>query len=198
MDPFRPFLILASGSLRRSQLLAEAGYRFEVEVPQVEEPEPGPNADPVAYVAHLAWRKAAAVAARRGAGLILAADTVCAVHGHILGKPRDRDDADRMIRLQEGRDSDVLTGLCLVRADRQEWVGAVERSVCRFRPLRDEERSAHLDGGAWIGKAGAYGIQDNDAFVCIVRGSRSNVVGLPMERLEELLGRYPALTSSLP
>src|SRR5439155_20581975 len=116
-----------------------------------------------------------------------AAHTVCAVRGRILTKPVDRDDAARMIRLQEGRDNEVLTALCLYRAETSEWVGAVEASVVRFRVLTDAERAAHLDSGRWQGKAGAYGIQDNDPFVAVVSGSWSNVVGLPMERLAALL-----------
>ena len=186
-------LILASASPRRRQLLTEAGYRFEVEPSGVEEPEPGPGDDPALYAAQLAWRKAAAVARRRRRGLVLAADTACAVAGEILNKPVDRDDAERMIRLQEGRDSDVLTGLCLFRAGRAEWVGAVEASAVRFRPLSDDERGAFLDSGRWRGKAGAYGVQDRDPFVSVVRGSFSNVVGLPMERLAALLREHPSL-----
>jgi nucleoside triphosphate pyrophosphatase len=189
-----PF-ILASASPRRRQLLADAGYRFEVDVPEVDEPTPDERTSPAEYVVQLAWRKAACVAARRTVGVILAADTVCAVDGHILGKPADRADAERMIRLQEGRDSDVITGLCLFRAERQEWVGAVETSVCRFRSLSDAERTVHLDSGRWRGKAGAYGIQDDDPFVSIVSGSRSNVVGLPMERLANLLSRFAELAA---
>jgi len=188
-------LILASASPRRRQLLAEAGYRFEVDAPQTVEPEPVDGSTPAEFVAHLAWRKAFDVAARHERGLILAADTVCAVAGHILGKPADRADAERMIRLQEGRDSDVMTGLCLYRIERNEWVGAVATSVCRFRSLTDAERAEHLDSKRWLGKAGAYGIQDNDPFVCVVRGSWSNVVGLPMELLATLLKEHPSLTS---
>jgi septum formation protein len=186
-------LILASASPRRQQLLAEASYEFEVDPSGVEEPEPEGPVDPAAYAAGLAWRKAAAVAARRKGGLILAADTVCAVGGTILNKPVDRADAERMIRLQEGRDTVVLTGLCLMNAGAGEWVGAVESSVVRFRVLTDEEREGHLDSGRWRGKAGAYGVQDNDPFVAVASGSWSNVVGLPMERLARLLRDYPAL-----
>jgi septum formation protein len=190
----KPFsLILASASPRRRQLLSEAGYSFEVEPSNFEEPEPEDSLSPFAYVSQLAWRKAAEVAVRRGRGLILGADTVCAVDGVILGKPADRADAERMIRLQEGRDSEVLTGLCLYRAEAAEWVGAVETSVCRFQTLSDAERAAHLDSDRWQGKAGAYGIQDNDPFVQVVRGSWSNVVGLPLERLEQVLEAYPHL-----
>src|SRR5262249_3333801 len=147
-----------------------------------------------AYVADLAFRKALAVLKRRWVGLILAADTACGVEGQILNKPVDRADAERMIRLQEGRDTLVVTGLCLLCAGGSQWVGAIETSIVRFRPLTDAERTEHLDSGRWEGKAGAYGVQDNDPYITVVRGSWSNVVGLPMERLEQLLRDFPNLT----
>jgi septum formation protein len=187
-------LVLASASPRRRELLAEAGYEFEVDPSDVEEPEPGSAVSPIVYVAQLAWKKALAVAQRRRAGLILAADTIGAVDGLIFNKPIDRVDAERMIRLQEGRQSDVLTGLCLFRADRLEWVGAVVASVVWFKALDDAERTAYLDSNRWQGKAGAYGVQDRDPFVEVVRGSFSNVVGLPLERLAVLLRDHPSLT----
>src|SRR4051812_216227 len=137
-------LILASASPRRKQLLTEAGYTIEVDPSDIDEPEPAPGTHAADYVALLAWRKAAAVARRRGGGLVLAADTACAVEGEILNKPLDRADAERMIRLQEGCDTEVLTGVCLYRAGRDEWVGAVEVSVVRFRVLDDAERRAFL------------------------------------------------------
>jgi septum formation protein len=186
-------LILASGSPRRRQLLAEVGYEFEVDPSDEDEPGPAAGVDPRDYAAGLAWRKARAVARRRGAGLILAADTVCAVGGEILNKPADRADAERMIRLQEGGDADVITGLCLHRGDRDEWIGAVELSVVRFRALSDVERADYLDSGRWEGKSGAYGVQDGDPFVSVARGSFSNVVGLPLERLAALLAAHPSI-----
>ncbi|SIN81106.1 septum formation protein [Singulisphaera sp. GP187] len=187
-------LILASASPRRKQLLTEAGFAIEVDPSDFDEPDPAPGTLAVDYVAMLAWRKAAAVARRRGQGLVLAADTACAVEGEILNKPLDRADAERMIRLQEGRDTEVLTGVCLYRAERHEWVGAVEVSVVRFRVLDDAERRAFLDSNRWAGKAGAYGVQDRDPFVSVARGSFTNVVGLPMERLAALLREFPSLT----
>jgi len=190
-----PRLILASSSPRRRQLLEDAGYAFEVEPSGIEEPEPTPGELPDVYAAQLAWRKAADVASRRGSGLILAADTVCSVGGQILNKPRDRSDAERMIRLQEGHDTEVISGVCLYRADRHEWIGAIEASVVHFRPLGEEERDDYLESGRWQGKSGAYGVQDRDPFVSVVRGSFSNVVGLPMERLADLLENYVALTA---
>lgn len=192
--PERPRLILASLSPRRKLLLTEAGYTFEVIPSDVDEPEPDPGACPREYVSRLAWKKAKAVAEGLKEGLILAADTTCWVEGEILNKPVDRADAERMIRLQEGRDTEVMTGLCLYRADRGEWVGAVDVSTVRFRPLSDEERETFLDSNRWEGKAGAYGVQDQDPFITVSRGSVTNVVGLPMERLAWLFEHYPALT----
>ncbi len=187
-------LILASASPRRRQLLAEAGYEFEVDPSGIDEPEPSGPVDVAWYVSELAFRKAASVALRRGRGLVLAADTSCAVDGVILNKPVDRADAERMIRLQEGRHVEVLTAIVLYRAEAREWAGAVESTVVRVRPLSDAERDEHLDSGRWEGKAGAYGVQDDDPFVTVVSGSWSNVVGLPMERLAELLRRHAGLT----
>lgn len=186
-------LILASASPRRRQLLTEAGYSIEVDPSGVEEPEPDGPVDPASYVAELSWRKAHAVAIRRRSGLILAADTTCDLDGRLLNKPVDRDDAERMLRAQEGRELEILTGLCLYRAERAEWVGAVERSVVFVRELTDQERSAYLNSGLWQGKAGAYGVQDDDPFVSVRSGSWSNVVGLPMERLESLLREHGSL-----
>ena len=186
-------LILASASPRRRALLEAAGYDFEVDPSGVDEPEPTGPIDVARYVADLAARKAWKVATRHRSGLILAADTACMIDGAILNKPADRADAERMIRLQEGRDVLVVTGLVLQRADRDEWVGAVERSVVHVRPLTDRERQEHLDSGLWEGKAGAYGVQDDDPFVTLKSGTHSNVVGLPMERLDALLRDHPSL-----
>ncbi len=190
----KPRLILASESPRRRQLLEEAGYRFDVVPSGIDEPEPEEEIQPSAYAAQLAWRKAAEVAGRLGTGLILAADTVCAVGDQILNKPLDRADAERMIRLQEGRETPVISGVCLYRADRHEWVGAVEVSVVSFRQLSEAERQQYLDSERWRGKSGAYGVQDRDPFVSVILGSFSNVVGLPMERLASLLEAYSSLT----
>lgn len=186
-------IILASASPRRCQLLKQAGYTIEVDPSGIDEPEPNGPIDPAVYVAELAWRKAHAVAVRRRTGLILSADTTCDLDGVLLNKPVDRADAERMIRAQEGRELEILTGLCLYRADRAEWVGAVERSVVSVRTLTDQERDGYLESGLWQGKAGAYGVQDDDPFVNVVTGSWSNVVGLPMERLEALLRQHDLL-----
>lgn len=187
-------LTLASASPRRRQLLTDAGFAFDVDPSGIEEPEPTGPVDVRMYVAELAWRKAFEVGARHPDRLILAADTSCAVAGQILNKPIDRADAERMIRLQEGRNTEVVTGLVLYRPDRAEWVAALETSVVHFRNLTDAERNDHIDSRRWEGKAGAYGVQDQDRYIEVVSGSWSNVVGLPMERLAVLLEQHPSLT----
>ncbi len=188
-------LILASASPRRRQLLAAAGYALTIDPSGIDEPEPEGPVDPAAYVAELAWRKAHSVAARHSEGLVMAADTTCALDGVLLNKPVDRNDAERMLRAQEGRAVLIFTGLCLYRSDRYEWIGAVEESVVQVRKLTEEQRREHLDSGRWEGKAGAYGVQDDDPFVTVQSGSWSNVAGLPMERLERLLRDYPHLSA---
>ena len=192
----KPALILASASPRRKALLEAAGYPIEVDPSDIDEPAPSAGEDLEPYVSLLAWRKAAAVAGRRASGLVIAADTACAVGGEILNKPVDRADAERMIRLQEGRDTSVSTGICLHCTGRAVWLGAVETSVVRFRPLSDIERTAYLDSARWAGKAGAYGLQDDDPWIKVVAGTWSNVVGLPMERLASLLNEFPRLTDT--
>lgn len=191
-----PPLILASASPRRRALLETAGYRFVVDPSDIDEPPPDPGTAVADYVAQLAWRKARAVGARHPDALILAADTACAVLGEILNKPIDLADAERMIRLQEGRDTEVVTGVCLYRADLNEWAGASEVSVVRFRPLTDSERAGYLVSDRWEGKAGAYGLQDDDPWIRVVSGTWSNVVGLPMERLARMLRDHPGLTTA--
>jgi septum formation protein len=190
---FSATFVLASASPRRRQLLAAAGYRFSVDPSHIEEPEPLGPCDVRLYVSELAYRKAWNVGQRHPEDLVLAADTACAIDGQILNKPVDRQDAERMIRLQEGRPIEVVTGVILLRFDVSQWVGAVESSVVLVRPLSDAERIAYLDSGLWEGKAGGYGVQDDDPFVSIISGSFSNVVGLPMERLAELLEQHPLL-----
>ena len=175
-------------------MLREADYEFEVDPSGIDEPDPIAEMSPWAYAAHLAWRKAAEVARRRSSGLILGVDTICVVDGQILNKPLDRSDAERMIRLQEGNDTHVISGICLYRADRHEWLGAVEVSVVRMKPLTDPERSVYLDSERWEDRSGGYGVEDEDPFVTVIRGSFANVVGLPMERLEILVQTYSSLT----
>jgi len=184
-----PKLILASRSPRRRELLEAAGYRFEV-VPPSEEAECAlcSGETPAELVARLARQKAADVAGRVAEGLVLACDTVAECDGQVLGKPLDEDDARRMLLSLSGREHRVLTGLCLWPVPGGEPRVRVDVTVLRMDRLRPEQLDEYLASGRWEGKAAAFGYQDRLGWVHVERGSPSNVVGLPMELLAEMLG----------
>jgi septum formation protein len=178
-------LILASASPRRTDLLREAGYVFEVEPADVDEAELA-GEPPAAYVVRVAAMKARAIAAGHPDEAILAADTTVVIDGAMLAKPADDADATRMLGLLSGRTHDVLTGVVLVRAGRES--SAVVGTRVRFRPLTVAEIDWYVASGEPRDKAGAYGVQGLAArFVESVDGSYSNVVGLPIGAVRALL-----------
>jgi len=181
-------LILASQSPRRRELLEAAGYDFEVR-------RPSPSAEsglrsgesPAEFAARLAYQKAADVAGRIEAGLVLACDTVAECDGRILGKPKDEADARAMLASLSGRRHRVLSGVCLWRVPSGRPIVRVAETTLRMDVLSDEQIDRYLAGGGWKGKAGAFGYQDRLGWVHVLEGSESNVVGLPMELLAEML-----------
>ena len=183
-----PKLILASGSLRRRELLREAGYRFEV-CPPAPDAECGlcPGENPAQLVARFARGKAADVAGRVSSGLIVACDTVAECDGKILGKPADEDHARRMLQTLRGREHRVYSGLCLWKKPGDEPLVRVDVTTLGMDPLSDRQVDDYLAGGQWKGKAGAFGYQDRTGWVHVLQGSPSNVVGLPMELLADML-----------
>ena len=183
----RQRLVLASASPRRAALLARAGYAFDILPADVDESrqpgEPAPD-----YVDRLARRKAAAVATRHMDRIVIGADTAVVIDGEVLGKPRDAGDAVRMLRGLSGKAHQVLTGVAVQHAAR--CVSAVERTVVHFAELDDAQIAWYVGTGEPSDKAGAYGLQGSGArFVTRIEGSRSNVIGLPLGRLDELLGQ---------
>jgi septum formation protein len=182
-----PHIILASSSPQRRRLLDEAGYEFEVMEPDDREPDPRLFDSPTAYVAHAAWLKAQQIATRVNSGLVLAADTVVALGSQIIGKPIDRDDARRILRQLSGSVHQCLTGICLWSCPENYWTGAVDSTDLRMRELTSDELEDYLASNRWVGKAGAYAIQEPDPYVATIRGSHSNVVGLPMEFIDRLM-----------
>ncbi len=181
-------LVLASASQRRRQLLEEAGYSFIVDVSDFDEAAVTPDSDAGAYAARLALGKAMSVASRRPNDIILGADTICQCDGEIIGKPRDRQDAERITRKLFSRPHQTITGIAIVRM--RDDLRIVMHDVTTVYPkkMTEEQIAAHLTGGTWEGKAGAYAIQETgDEFVKRLDGSLSNVVGLPMELLEKVL-----------
>jgi septum formation protein len=188
-----PHLILASSSPRRRELLAEAGYTFEVIAPSVAA-ECGvcSRETPPEMVARLAHQKAADVAGKIEAGLILGCDTVAECRGHILGKPLDRDHARQMLELLRGQAHSVYSGVCLWRVPGDQTLVRVARTQLRMDAVSDAELEAYLDTDQWQGKAGAFGYQDGLDWLHIMEGSESNVVGLPLELLAEMLREFTA------
>lgn len=186
-----PKLILASRSPRRRGLLAEAGYPFEVHPPS-EAAECGVCSDesPSQLVARLAYQKAADVARRIHEGLVLGCDTVVECRGQILGKPSDQEHARAMLKTLSGREHHVFTGLCLWRVPDGQPAVRVAVTTLRMDELTPKQLDAYLAAGQWEGKAGAFGYQDGLDWVRVVEGSESNVVGLPMELLAEMVRTY--------
>jgi septum formation protein len=190
-------LILASASPRRRELLAQAGYVFEVRPAQVNE-DPRAGEDPIAYVVRLAREKAQAVflgagnrdqgsaVANEGSVIVLGADTTVEVDGRILGKPEDAADAARMLRMLSGRTHRVITGVAIVTAERTEV--AAEVTGVRFLTLSDEEIAEYVATGEPMDKAGAYAIQGRAAkWIPRIEGDYFNVVGLPLALVNTML-----------
>lgn len=185
-------LVLASASPRRADLLRAAGYTFSVD-PAGDEAECGVCTRETApqLVARYAFRKAADVVRRHTRAMILAADTVASCHGQILGKPRDVAHAEAMLRMLRGQRHDVYTGVCLWSATDGRCVVDVVRTELIMAPIDDGQLHRYLESMRWEGKAGAFGYQDgNDWLTVLEGGSESNVVGLPLERLQELLENF--------
>jgi septum formation protein len=187
-------LILASQSRARRDLLEQAGLDVDVIPSGIDEPDLAgfPHLD--AGLQYLALWKALAVRNRGAVGIILACDTVSYVQGQLLGKPTDRDDAERMLRLLSGSTHDVLTGWCLLRSHDDLHIGGVERTEITMRPWTKAEIAAYLDSGEWDGRCGGYGLQlPRDPFVTDIRGSAANVIGVPLERVQQVLAEFPAI-----
>lgn len=185
-------LILASASPRRAQLLRDCGFVFRVVTPPFDEPDHLPGVtDPAALAEQLSRLKAEHARPLVSAGVILAGDTVAALQGEVFGKPRDRDDARRIISSLAGTTHQVITGITLLDAASGRSATAHAVTDVTMRLLSDSELDEYLDSGDWAGKAGAYGIQDHgDRFVTSIDGSFSNVVGLPLELATALLADW--------
>lgn len=177
-------LILASSSVRRAEILRDAGLRFTVMSSAVDE-TPIPGESPRDLVARLAAAKAELVATRAiGPGIVIAADTVVVLEGRILTKPRSTDDARHMLEQLSGRSHSVLTGVTLVRLPDAERRDFVESTIVHFEALTSEEITRYLATGESHDKAGAYAIQGRAGrYIPRIDGCYFNVVGLPLARL---------------
>ena len=178
-------IVLASGSPRRSELLAVLGLDFNVVAPHLDE-TPLPGETPLDLVSRLAVAKAAAVAAARPGAVVIGADTAVEIDGEILGKPVDAGDAERMLRTLSGRTHTVHTGVAVARAG--DVGTATTSSVVTMATLTDADIEWYLATGEPFDKAGSYALQGaGGVFVRTVSGSVSGVLGLPLHETADLL-----------
>lgn len=194
-----PRFVLASGSPRRRQLLEEAGYEFEVVAPPVEE-----ASHPWLTVRELtvcnARRKASLVAENMPGAVVLGADTLVSIDDQVLGKPANLKEATQILRRLSGRSHAVWTGVCLchLALGKSQTFCAVSR--VEFRDLTDRAIQDYFEKVNPLDKAGAYAAQGHGKqIIKRIKGSYSNVVGLPMERTLPALAAFgitPAATSS--
>lgn len=187
-------MILASQSPRRIELMHEAGYDFRVIPADIDE-TPQVHEGPLELVARLSLDKAAFSASTSAypGELVVAADTIVAIDGEVLGKPEDEADAHRMLRELSGRTHQVATGVALIvaHATRVEPVSFVEVTDVTFFDLTDDEIDGYVKSGEPMDKAGAYGIQGVGGRMLVkkIDGDFYNVVGLPIARTVRAIAR---------
>ena len=170
--------------------MAQYGYRFEVI-----EPDPGAECGicsretPPELVARLAYQKAADVIQKIDIDqrIVLSCDTVAEYAGMVLGKPHDVDHAKQMLLRLRGREHRVYSGLCLWSRATGNRVVRVDCSSLVLKDFTDAELEEYLASDMWVGKAGSLGFQDGPAWLTLLKGSATNVVGLPMELLCQML-----------
>jgi septum formation protein len=197
-----PRLILGSGSPQRRRLLADAGYEFDVIAPR-DSVECGicSTGGPAGLVVELAVSKALDVAAQlkdhaagQGAAVILACDTVAECRGEVLGKPHDEAHARSMLERLRGNLHRVYSGVCVWRpaalAANDKPGVRLAVSELFMDEIADAELEDYLASGLWQGKAGAFGYQDRIGWLRLNRGTESNVIGLPMELVPEMLAAH--------
>lgn len=180
-------LILASGSPRRRELLADLGLDFEVHPSTAEEPAPFAGEKPLDYVRRMAEMKTLDVAAAHAGKTVLGADTIVVLDDRIMGKPKDDAHALEMLTALSGKTHQVITGFCIVLPDGTQKTMAVSTDV-DMRVSSETELNAYIQTGEPADKAGAYAIQGIGTFlVTQISGSYTNVVGLPVARVLEVL-----------
>ncbi len=184
-----PKLILASASPRRSEILKAVGWAFEKHVADIDETEL-PDEQPADYVQRLAKEKAETVAANYTDALVLGADTTVVIENQIIGKPKDFDDARRMLQMLSGNWHEVLTGVALVKVVDGTLKTKVDLQTTsvKFAEMTDVEIEFLIEKGEPLDKAGAYAVQAQAAlFIKRIEGDYWNVVGLPINLVYELM-----------
>jgi nucleoside triphosphate pyrophosphatase len=180
-------LVLASQSPRRKELLEVLGLPFTVIAPGIDE-SPNAGESPETYVVRVAREKALDVASRVNGSVVLSADTVVTIDGEILGKPSGREDAIRMLTKLSGRQHRVFTAVCVIDQPSSSMREGREETTVSFKALSSDQIQAYIDREDVMDKAGAYAIQGfASVFIPRISGSYSNVMGLPLALVYELL-----------
>ncbi len=192
MNKFSNNVILASSSPRRMEILADMGVKYEVIPANIDESEIK-SRFPFLLVEKLAKAKAEHIACEHRSDTVIAADTIVVLDGKVYGKPHDRARAFDMIKKLNGRTHVVYTGVC-VTCKGQKKVFCV-KSLVTFKRLTDEQIYAYIDDCKPFDKAGAYGIQDK-RIVKKYSGSYSNIMGLPKEKLGDILVRVGVINGN--
>jgi septum formation protein len=195
-------LVLASASPRRQELLRNAGIPFVAQSTSIPE-VPQPGEAPRAFAERMAREKALAVFRRRPNDFVLGADTIVIVDAEILGKPRDRADAVRMLRLLSGRKHQVTTGVCLLGLRPRDENGKIgfedvksETTLVTMDPLGEEDIHGYVSTGEPMDKAGAYAIQGRASrWISRIEGDYFNVVGLPVSLVYKMLREHGTIES---
>jgi septum formation protein len=185
-------IILASASPRRKQLLAEAGYKFTACPADIDESSIfSEGLEPCEYARRLALAKAKRVAAVFPNSIVIGADTVIDFDGQIIGKPHNAKEAEEITRKLFSRPHKVITAVAIVQLNNGIEMVKSDTTVVYPKKMTDEQIAEHIKGGSWRGKAGAYAIQETgDEFVEKIDGSLTNVMGLPMELLKQMLIQF--------
>jgi septum formation protein len=181
--------ILASSSPRRAEILTREKVRFEIKILDSYKEE-NVSSDPVTHVLESSKRKAKSVAGEVEDGIILGADTIVVLDGEILGKPKNKEDAFFILKKLSGRTHDVYTGVTLINKSTGKMISNYDVTKVKFNQLNEQKISDYITTGEPMDKAGAYGIQGMGSFlVDHIEGSLDNVIGLPTERLQEMLAQ---------
>lgn len=184
-------IILASSSPRRRELLNQAGIPFTLMPGQVDEAKVELSGTPEEKAEHLAYIKALDVVKNVDKGLVLGADTIVVYEDELFGKPADERDALRMLKGLSGHEHRVITGIALIDAESGTVKKGHETTKVRFSTLTVEEIQAYIRTGEPFDKAGAYAVQGRGAlFVESLNGCYSNVVGLPLKKLGNMLQEF--------
>jgi len=187
----RSRLILASGSPRRAKLLREAGYSFEQVQPPFDDSGCSLELPAQELAPQLAKRKAASVASGLREGIVLGCDTLVSIAGRAKGKPANADEARRTLESLFAGPHQVFTAVCMIDASDGREVAFLDRATVTIVRPRDAELEEYIARGHWRGKAGGYNLDElQGRWQFDVQGDPTTVIGLPMRRLEQELGRF--------